>query len=60
MKLEKNHDQDAYVIACSIISTENEAFVVDTFESLDIRQFRRHDRTIIKSQYERTYKLDEI
>lgn len=60
MGLEKNHDQDAYVIACSILNTNNKAFVVDTVESLEIRQFRRHDRAIIKSQNERTYKLDGV
>ncbi|MDO9492651.1 RRXRR domain-containing protein [Acetobacterium sp.] len=60
MALEKNHDQDAYVIACSILNSENEAFAVDTVESQEIRQFRRHDRAIIKSQNERTYKLDGV
>lgn len=58
MQLETNHDQDAYVIACSTWNIEKETFTVDNFESLDIRQFRRHNRARIKSQTERTYKID--
>ena len=53
--LPKNHDQDAYAIAASILETPT---TPDTFESLTVRQFRRHDRAMIKSQTERIYRLN--
>ena len=56
LDLHKNHDQDAYAIACSILDTDN--IITDNFNSIEIRQFRRHDRAIIKSQTERIYRLD--
>jgi hypothetical protein len=59
LKLEKDHDRDAYVIACSVLGTEDTDFRADDlFESLEIRQYRRQDRAIIKAQTERTYKLN--
>jgi len=59
LEIEKHHDRDAYVIACSVLDTKDTGFKADDlFESLEIRQFRRQDRAIIKSQTERTYKLD--
>lgn len=56
LKLNKNHDQDAYAIACSILDADR--IKTDVFDSFEIRQFRRHDRAIIKSQTERIYRLD--
>ena len=55
LNLEKTHNMDAAAIisACSGIEPifcKNEFF--------EVKQFRRHDRKIIKSQRERTYKLD--
>ncbi len=53
--LPKNHDQDAYAIATSILKTPT---TPEAFESLTVRQFRRHDRAIINNQTERIYRLN--
>lgn len=54
--LSKNHDQDAYAIATSILNTNE--ITPKPFKSLNVRQFRRHNRAIVKSQTERIYRLD--
>ena len=55
--LEKDHYTDAWCIAVSALDAEPEA---PEFKGSvhGIRQFRRHDRALIKSQRERTYYLD--
>ena len=53
--LEKDHDVDAYCIACSHLEPENQQVETEPFEIL---QFRKHNRAIIHHQTERTYKLD--
>ena len=55
--LPKDHDIDAYVIACSVFEYQP---VVDTEmpECCIIRQFRRHDRANIHAQTARTYKYE--
>lgn len=51
--IEKDHDLDAYAIACSILTGQK---VVDVQgEGYQIQQFRRHDRARIKAQKQRTY-----
>ena len=52
----KDHDADAYCIACSTL--EKQAILDVPKDGFRIKQFRRHDRQRIKSQTERTYKLD--
>lgn len=52
----KDHDADAYCITCSTL--ERQAILDIPEDSFHIRQFRRHDRQRIKSQTERTYRLD--
>ena len=52
----KDHDADAYCIACSTL--ENQWVPDAPDDSFQIKQFRRHDRQLIKSQTERTYRLD--
>lgn len=53
-KIEKTHSSDATCIACSRTG------VVPSLPGVeyDLKQFRRHDRSIINNQRERTYKLD--
>lgn len=51
----KDHDMDAYAIACSIL--EDQTVVDLDGECYEIRQFRRHDRAKIKAQKQRTYYL---
>lgn len=53
--LEKDHDIDAYCIACSHLNQFKPDVRTDAFEIL---QFRRHNRARIKYQKERTYQLD--
>ena len=53
--LDKTHDADAVCIA----SLGNESSPVHVPEPYEVKQFRRHDRAIIHSQRERTYKLDK-
>ena len=53
--IEKDHDLDAYCIACSILEHQDRICFGNRYE---IRQFRRHDRAKVKAQTERTYKLD--
>lgn len=54
--IEKDHDIDAYCIACSTLEGR---VVLDVPEnSFEIRQFRRHDRANIHRQTERVYKFD--
>ena len=54
--IEKDHDIDAYCIACSTL--EGKAILDVPENSFEIRQFRRHDRANIHCQKERAYKLD--
>lgn len=58
--LKKDHYVDAWCIAASQIEEFSEDYDIPDFKGSihNIRQFRRHDRAIIKSQTERTYKLD--
>ena len=51
----KDHDIDAFCIACIGSGITPVRRLSHTFE---IVQFRRHDRSLIKSQRERTYRLD--
>ena len=53
--LEKDHDVDAYCIACSHL--EPGEALVET-EPFEILQFRKHNRAKINHQTERIYKLD--
>lgn len=53
----KNHDLDAYCIACSIL--ENQTVVCPDVFSYEIKQFRNHDRSNIHHQTERTYYLEK-
>lgn len=54
--IEKDHDLDAYAIACSILKDQK---VIDAGgESYHVRQFRRQDRANIKAQKQRAYYLD--
>lgn len=53
--LNKDHDLDAYAIACSIL--ENQRIVDTGDQSYLICQFRRHDRALIYAQKQRTYYL---
>ena len=52
--IRKDHDLDAYCIACSILENFS---VISLSEGYRIRQFRRHDRAVIKAQTDRTYRL---
>ncbi len=54
-ELEKDHDVDAYCIAASILKPVTLNISVDSYE---IQQFRKHNRSNIHHQTERTYKLD--
>ena len=54
--LPKDHDIDAYVIAAITLGIEEPDR--DMPPCYEIRQFRNHDRAIIKSQPYRTYYLD--
>ena len=51
---DKTHEADAVCIA----SLGNDSTPANVPEPFEIRQFRRHNRAIIHSQRERTYKLD--
>lgn len=51
--LTKDHDTDAYCIACSILEHQTVCHIPGTM--FHIRHFRNHDRSIIHSQRERTY-----
>lgn len=53
--LEKDHDVDAYCIACSHLEPEYPQIETEPFEIL---KFRKHNRALIHHQTERTYKLD--
>lgn len=54
--IEKDHDIDAYCIACSTLEGR---VILDVPEnSFEIKQFRRRDRANIHRQTERIYKLD--
>ena len=55
--LEKDHDVDAYCIACSHLEPEDPQAETEPFEIL---QFRKHNRAIIHHQTERVYKLDGV
>ena len=56
--IDKDHDIDAYCIACSAMETVR---VLDVpKESYEIRQFRRHSRAEIHHQTERAYGLDGV
>lgn len=52
----KDHDADAYCIACSTLEDQTILNIPD--DSFNIRQFRRHDRALINNQRERIYKLE--
>ena len=51
----KDHDLDAYCIACSALSDARVALSDTCYE---IKQYRNHDRARINSQTERTYRLN--
>lgn len=52
----KTHAADAYCVACAALDTQT---VFDApKKSFPMKQYRRHDRTKIKAQTQRTYKLD--
>lgn len=53
---DKDHDVDAYSIACSTI--ENSTPDKDMPPCHEVQQFRRHDRAIINSQTSRSYFLN--
>lgn len=53
--LDKDHDLDAVAIACLSTGIIPEKEMPDRFS---VRQFRRHDRQIVRKQSERTYCLD--
>lgn len=53
--LSKDHDMDAYCIACSALSNVN---IQPSEECYQIKQYRNHDRARIKAQTERTYLLE--
>jgi 5-methylcytosine-specific restriction endonuclease McrA len=56
--IEKDHNIDAYCIAASILK-DNDNFPLDIpKDCFELKQFRKHNRSIINSQTERTYKLD--
>lgn len=55
-KIQKDHNTDAYCIACSVL--ENQAFIDPPQNNFEIYQFRRHDRAIVKKQSQRSYSLD--
>ncbi|MEG1924158.1 MAG: RRXRR domain-containing protein [Ruthenibacterium sp.] len=54
VSLQKTHNIDAACIAASV----NGVYPKVTGDAYEIQQFRRHDRAIIHSQRERTYKLN--
>lgn len=58
-QIPKDHDLDAYCIACSILDRQN-VYDAETADPYEIRQYRRHNRALIHSQRERTYKLDGV
>ena len=51
------HEVDAYCIALAAMGARPDG-VPEFGNTLTIKQFRRHDRSIIRAQFERTYKLD--
>lgn len=54
--IEKDHNLDAYCIACSALEVQS---VIDPpKEHYDLRRFRRHDRAAVSRQEERKYYLD--
>lgn len=53
--LGKDHDIDAYAIACSVL--ENQTVMNTDDQPYLIRQFRRHDRSLIYAQKPRNYYL---
>lgn len=54
LRFEKFHDVDAVCIA----SLANGSKPFECPEAYKVKQFRRHDRTVVHSQRERTYKLE--
>ena len=50
--IQKTHEKDAYCIACQIIDDPVIDYDIETYE---IKQFRRHNRQLIKARYERKY-----
>lgn len=56
--IEKDHDTDAYAIACSINRSLSKVSLPHS--SYKIMQYRRHSRARIHSQRERIYKLDGV
>ena len=57
--LEKDHDIDAYVIACSPLQKKRAQKTLDAPDgnSYTVLQYRRHDRQLIYSQHRRAYKV---
>lgn len=53
--IQKDHDNDAVCIAAYASPADDISDDIGTFE---VKQFRRHDRAIIRCQRERTYYLD--
>lgn len=53
--IEKDHDNDAVCIAASSMALTD---IHDTDHAFAVKQYRRHDRSLIKAQRERTYYLD--
>lgn len=56
-ELPKDHDIDAVCISCAGSGIIPKADMPEPFE---IRQFRRHDRQLVRKQSERTYYLDGV
>ena len=56
LNLPKDHVYDAVAIAAAGVGITKKADILS--EVYEVKQFRRHDRSIIKAQTERTYKLD--
>lgn len=56
--IRKDHDTDAYCIACSVLQDLKEYDAPKPGESYQIKQYRRHERSIINAQIFRTYYLN--
>jgi hypothetical protein len=56
--IKKDHNVDAYCIAASIVKDNPDFYLDVPTTCFELKQYRRHDRSIIQSQRERTYKLD--
>ncbi len=56
--LVKDHDRDAYCIACSWLKADIIVSLPEVGDYYQIQQFRNHNRANIHSQRERTYYLD--